>query len=172
MAYEDLINAAGRKIDAAAYHAEQLRQLLDSGEPASESPPVPVQAHFEGVVVSLIAAIDQLAQAINSGWELGLKQSEIVQRAFDVAGEQLPALREWFQDAIGRDLRRIRTRIIHYSYVKSPTSKAARWSVESAGTDYSGSRELSAYAKAAVEYGRRLGALLPVISSALDRAPR
>ena len=168
MTYTDLITAAGRKIEAAAYHAEQLRQLLDSGQPASDAPPVPVQAHFEGVVVSLIAAVDQVAQAVNSGRQLGLRQSDLVQKAFELLSAELPAVREWFHDAIGRDLRRIRTRIIHYSYVKSPAPNAARWSVEPAGGDYNGPRELVSYAKAAVQNGRRLEALLPGISSALN----
>jgi hypothetical protein len=34
--------------------------------------------------------------------------------------------------------------------------------------DYNGPRELVSYAKAAVQYGRRLEALLPGISSALN----
>src|SRR5262249_26496647 len=163
---------ARRKIEAVSYHAHQLRQLLDSGQPVSDSPPVPVQAHFEGVVVNLIAAVDQVAQAVNSAHRLRLSQSELVRTEFGLLGEELAEVHQWCQDPIGRDLRRIRTRIIHYSYVKSLTPQAARWSVESVGKDYCGSRELSAYAEAAVDYGRRLDALLTRISSALAKPPR
>lgn len=83
---EDLLVAAGRKVKAAAYHAERLRQLLDSGQASSDSPPVPVQAHFEGVIVSLIAAVDQVAQAVNSARQLGLRQTDLVQKDVRAVG--------------------------------------------------------------------------------------
>ena len=54
-------------------------------------------------------------------------------------------------------------RMVHYSYAKSPQGPC--WVVEAAGTDYPGSRELVAYAKSAVEYGKHLQSLLPLVEA-------
>lgn len=74
----DYIDAAHRKIRIAEFHLGQLNALLNLGQdPFSERPQIPVQAHFEGVVVATGAAIDQVAQAANSAWKLGLKPSDL-----------------------------------------------------------------------------------------------
>jgi hypothetical protein len=55
--------AARRKIHVATYHVDCLREALNAENflRRRSVPPIPIQAHFEGVVVSVIAAIDQVA---------------------------------------------------------------------------------------------------------------
>jgi hypothetical protein len=115
-------------------------------------------------LISLMAAVDQIAQATNSARNLRLPPTELVEKAFNVLGDAVPAINSWYKERIGVDLRRIRTRAVHYSYVKNATKD--NWAVESAGNrDYGGSRELLAYASAAVDYGEQLGLLLRDIES-------
>ena len=143
--------AARRKIDVASYHVDCLREALNAENfPRRRSvPPIPIQAHFEGVVVSVIAAIDQVVQAVNSGLNLSLRQNKLFEGTFIRLGGIYPEIHSWVQNPIGRDLRRIRTRIVHYSYRK--TSRGLHWVVESAQTDYDGSRELLEYATNALQ---------------------
>lgn len=161
--WQRYIDAAKRKVAIADFHADRLEHVLDKTESDKGLlPPIPVQAHFEGVIVSVMAAVDQVAQAVNSGLGLCLDQGELVSQSFSKLGAVMPELKSWFEDPLGLDLRRIRVRIIHYSYSK--TRRGIAWQVESAGTEYSESRWLLDYAKAAVKYGRQLETLLSRIS--------
>ncbi len=64
----DYVEAACRKVRIAKYHLETLRKrVADSehrGEPLVPAP-IPVQAHFEGVLFSFIAACDEVAETLN-----------------------------------------------------------------------------------------------------------
>ena len=169
--WQDYIEAANRKLEIAAYHKEQLGEAVRGYAAQSDQPPpIAVQAHFEGVVVSVMAAMDQVAQAVNSAWELGLKPTNLVEKAFRILAERIPAVADWFGEYIGVDLRRIRTRMIHYSYSKTPQGES--WVVESANPKYSGSRELVAYITSAVEHGKHLNKLLPLIKNELAKQGR
>ena len=159
---EDLIYAAGRQVQIADFHLGELDRVLQTANP-SRRPPVPVQAHFEGVVVSAMAAVDKVAQTVNSALNLGLSPSKLVQGAFDQLRVVVPDVGSWFDQPLGRDLRRIRTRMVHYSYSKG---NEAPWIIESAGTDYDGSRFLNDYAGAAVKYLWELEKFLPEIAKA------
>lgn len=163
------LGAARRKISIAEYHSDRLAELGSIADPVHEMPPIPVQAHFEGVVISLMAAVDQVAQAVNSALKLGLDTSDLVAAAFKEVTQKVPAVARWYENPLGRDLRRLRTRMIHYSYQKSPG--ALRWHVEDANPAYEGSRELLAYTVEAVKYGRDLAALLDRIEDQLGAPP-
>lgn len=162
--WHEFFEAAGRKVGIAAYHESVLREVVQPVSDLETAPPIRVQAHFEGVVVSAVAAIDQIAQDANAQLRLGLAPEGLVRGVFEVLGKTLPSVRARYEKPLGRDLRRIRTRIVHYTYTKSPTD-SPRWSVESAGTGYEGSRELVAYAQAAVRYAEELRSLLPAIEA-------
>lgn len=160
--WQEYIGAVHRKLEIAAYHVDRLREVVDDRIGSSGSAPaIAVQAHFEGVVVSVMAAVDQVAQAVNSAWQLRLNPSNRVEKAFITLAEHLPEISDWFSEQLGLDLRRLRVRMVHYAYTKTP--QGSRWIIESAGTGFSGSRELIAYANSAVEYGERLRRLLPRI---------
>lgn len=110
-ALSPLLQAAERKVRIAAFHRSQLEKYL-RGEPRSKDVPIPIQAHFEGVVVSVMAAVDQVAQAVNSALCLRATPGELVEKTFSMIGD-VPGVGEWYQEQIGRDLRSIRTKIVH-----------------------------------------------------------
>jgi hypothetical protein len=162
------LEAAGRKIAVASYHVDCLRDALKvGGIPSRSAPPIPIQAHFEGVIVSVMAAVDQVAQAINSGLRLQLRPDKLFEGTFGSLGKIYPEIRSWLADPIGPDLRRIRTRIVHYSYRKTP--HGLYWVVESARSEYRGSRDLLNYAASALEFGKRLIEMLPQIEIEIAR---
>lgn len=166
--WNEYLNAARRKMEIASFHHERLRDVLTPPQGDSDTtPPVPVQSYFEGVIVSVMAAVDQIAQGVNEALQLHLSSGNLVEEAFARLSEPVREVSEWFDDPLGRDLRRIRARMLHYSYRKSPSGH--EWTVESAETEYAESRELSAYAESAVRYGQRLVGLLPKIEAFLKK---
>jgi hypothetical protein len=126
-----------------------------------------VQAHFEGVVIAVMAAVDQVAQAANSAWSLQLQPSETVKGAFAQLGAYHPDVKAWYENPIGRDLRRIRTRMAHYAYAKLPAGP--RWTVEVGHNEYPSPRDLGRYALDAVAYCEALVQLLDDIEKTLAR---
>lgn len=149
--WQACLDAAERKIKIAAYHLEHLNQVLVSSKDVGDNlPSIAVQAHFEGVVVSVIAAIDQVVYVAKSAFGLPLSQVDI------------PEVKIWYENKLGVDLRCIRVRMVHYSYKKKPLNIV--WVVEPVEqSKYAGSRELAPYASAALEYGIALCALFPQI---------
>jgi hypothetical protein len=168
--WQDYFEAARRKAEIASYHLDRLKQVTTPAQSPDTVPPIPVQAHFEGVVVSVMAAIDQVAQGVNSALGLNLSSGDLVSGAFDKIIRLLPPAQKWYAYPLGRDLRRLRTRMVHYYYAKSPAG--LKWGVESADTNYDGSRELIAYSTAAVRYAEELGSLLPGLEVKLRAAAR
>lgn len=155
--WETYIDAARRKIDIATFHGEQLKAALHA-EQDDWRPSIPVQASFEGIVVSVVSAIDQVAQAANSAWKIGAAPGELFQRASAAIEVQIPNFRLWREQPIGLDLRRLRTRMVHYSYDKSAAGGQA-WHVEETGSGYSHSREIGSYSEAAIAYAHELARL-------------
>ena len=165
--WPDYIDAAHRKIDIAAFHCNQLKAALaQSRDNGSSRPDIKIQAFFEGVITAAISAADQVAQAANSALKLRAGNG----RLFDVAAPEIearvPCFREWRERPIGRDLRKLRVRIVHYSYVKSPTVDR-NWQVEATNSNYQGSRSLLDYAEATVAYARELGKIADTLADSL-----
>lgn len=166
--WTDYIDAAHRKIDIAAFHCEQLKAILAQRRgDASERPDIPVQAFFEGVIMAMISAVDQVAQAANSALALHANIGNL----FDIASPEIearvPCFKVWREQPIGRDLRRLRARIVHYSYIKSPCADR-NWQVEATSSLYQGPRDLPSYAEAAVEYARELGYIADKLAERLS----
>ena len=133
-------DAARRKDLIAKYHLEELsRCLADAPKPKPNDPrpTIPIQAHFEGIVISVVAAVDQVAQAINKDCDLGAAPGDLFDKAYGNLAPKILRLKDWCEKPIGRDLRRIRTRIVHYQYKKLPVSEGQGdpegWQVEDAG---------------------------------------
>ncbi len=163
----DYIDAAHRKIDIAAFHCDQLKLVLSQCySPFTSPPPIPVQAFFEGTVVATVSAIDQVAQAANSALDLSLGSGDLFDGASPEIESRVPAFKGWREQPIGLDLRRLRTRMVHYSYTKSSNGDFT-WQVETANSNYTGARDLSAYAEAAVAYGRELGVIADELKQSL-----
>ena len=68
----------------------------------------------------------------------------------------IPHVAEWFNEPIGIDLRRLRTRMMHYAYTK--TCGSPGWVVEPTKSAFTGSRELNDYSASAADYATRLSA--------------
>jgi len=173
------LGAARRERQIAEYHSKELGRRLDpvpKPEP-DDSCPIPVQAHFEGVVTSVIEAVDKVAQAINAKLRLGAGPGQLFDKSYGELAPDIQNLESWREKPIGKDLRLIRVRIAHYSYGKVPFSEGSGgpegWKVEDPRVGYKGSRELKAYAQAAVDHAGELIGLIPAIESVLRaRAPR
>jgi hypothetical protein len=158
------LEATQRKAQIATYHLSRFEELLDPTPPPQQLS-IPMQAHFEGVVVATMAAVDQVVQAAKSVLKFKLgKNDDLVNKAFETLSSSLPQIGDWFGDPIGRDLRSIRTKMVHYAYRKTTNSPRLQWEVQRAATQQQeGSRELTAYARAAVSYIDRLTSFLPAI---------
>lgn len=155
--WTEYIDASHRKIAIAEFHCEQLKTALAiCRDDASDRPDIPVQAFFEGVITAVISATDQVAQATNSALVLHANSGNLFNVASPAIEARVPCFTRWREQPIGHDLRRLRVRIVHYSYVKSPNADGI-WQVETTGTDYHGLRDLSSYADAAVAYAKELG---------------
>lgn len=165
------LDAARRKAAITAFFSDRLAEAHREVKQPSIPPPIPIQAYFEGAVVSSIAAVDQAAQAVNKALCLRLGTDVLVSKAFAHVSKALGEIDTWFQDPIGLDLRRIRTRVVHYSYSKS-AGVGCRWNVEEANPSYTGSRELVDYANAAAAYAARLSDLTVVLEEWLEQACR
>jgi len=57
--------------------------------------------------------------------------------------------------------------MVHYSYSKSSNGDPT-WLVETGNPNYTGARDLSAYAEAAVTYGRELGVIADKLKQSLE----
>jgi hypothetical protein len=169
-------DAARRKVRIAEYHLEELtRRLSDAPKPRPSDlcPTIPIQAHFEGIVISVMATVDQIAQAINEECDLKASPGDLFDKAYSSLAPKIARLKNWCEKLIGRDLRRIRTRVAHYQYSKIPLNDGQGdphgWQVEDAGVGYDGSRELGAYGRAAILHARELIDLIPAVQSEIGR---
>ena len=162
MQWQDHLESAARQTQIAAYHIKQLKARLEKFNGGAV--PIPIQAHFEGVVLASLATIDKVAQAVNSALKLGAKNGEKFQKAFSEI-RCLEPVEKWLQNPFGIDLRRTRARIAHYFYSKD--SKGIHFLVEEVDSKYDGSREILAYGQSALEYAKELCGLIPTITENL-----
>jgi hypothetical protein len=148
----DYLRAARRKIEIAKYHLEHLLARLETNpEPIERSdPPIDVQAHFEGVLFSVKAEIDQITELIANALNCPYR------KALAECSERLPELKAWRKDAFFDELNELRRLAAHHAYVKRPAGPEQRWIVDDVGSSYEGPRELGPYCKAAVAYGEKL----------------
>lgn len=169
--WTNYIDAAHRKVRIAEFHCEQLNRVLEKGQgPFSDCPEIPIQAYFEGVVVATVSAVDQVAQAANSALNLHLTAGNLFDGSFTSIESLVPESKKWREQPMGRDLRRLRVRMVHYSYTKSPDGQLT-WQVETVGSNYGGSRDLSRYAEAAVAYARELGIIADKLAQEIRSTP-
>jgi hypothetical protein len=143
------LGAARRRMAIARFHLDGLQKLLhQTGEVHSDAPPIPVQAYFDGVVTSVSVAIELVTQAIRTLPSASRSQGTLESLTKDVS--------DWYREPFREDLRKLRNRITHFSYVKTP--EGLTWTVQPVGSTWRGSRQLLSYARCAVEYGERFSA--------------
>jgi hypothetical protein len=143
------LHAARRKIHIAEYHLSCLRSALAVSERPGE-PSVPVQAHLEGILYSVIAASDQAYEATKLGPARPFRCN----------------LEAWRQEPIHKDVRAVRRLATHHHYRKTPAGP--RLEVQEQGKPYGKSRVLDVYSEAACDHLRRLLPLLGEIESAVS----
>jgi len=166
--WTDYIDAAHRKIKIAEFHYEQLGVMLKQRTALIDSPPaISTQAFFEGVVVAVVSAMDQVAQSANSARNLGLRPDNLFNGASHEIEKIIPEFKDWREKPIGLDLRRLPTRMVHYSYIKSSNGELV-WEVETANENYNGPRDLIGYAESAVSHARELGRLTDHLADAFQ----
>ena len=123
MSCDKFTEAIDRKRQIVEYHIECLKGLVpgvDSRIPV----PIPIQAHFEGVIMSVIACADQIAAGLWQVSSLGEERGGLAKtfrQRHDQAiqeSEQLQALRRlWFRAEL-QDIREVRRRAAHLYYDK------------------------------------------------------
>ena len=162
--------AAERKVRMAAYHLQMLESRLAIPAPRlGPDIPIEVQAHFEGILYSFIAASDQLAEAINRRFTLGLENASLGDALAQMP--RLPIRRRlitWFQSPIAADVRDIRRRAAHHHYAKTPLGPKLVVQEPTGARPYGGSRTLDGYGQAAVEHLGRLEELLQKFKETAD----
>jgi hypothetical protein len=167
--------AAKRKIDVARYHLVQLCERLDRTSKPQALPPIPVQAHFEGVVVSITAAEEKVKEALRTAYGVSRDDEHKCKRLYNEFARKLPALAAWYANAspLLGDIREVRNLAIHQYYEKRPITAggpAAGWEVDKPEeTRYEGPRELKEYSEAALLLGTVLRDLIPQIEELLRR---
>jgi hypothetical protein len=138
---QELAFAVRRQFAIGAFHLDALREIAGSSTGADI--PVPLQAHFEGILYSVDAARDKVDRLVGV---LG-----------DVAGRGKFA--KWTGGSLVDDARRLRNQAAHYFYSKQG---GTMFVVEKPhGSTYSGPRELIEYSSALVDQVQLLGKILP-----------
>jgi hypothetical protein len=175
-----LLQAASRKIAIASFHESELSQYVNQHQPLPNQAPVPVQAHFEGVLYAYVAASDKIEEAIlgvleprpkiprgTRGWD---RFRLIVHALNEVNVAQRLVI--WSADPFFADARWVRNQATHAYYEKQHPATGlpaiGDWQVEEprrgglkAYDSDPDSRRLRAYCCKAVEHLQALGDLLP-----------
>ncbi|MEJ2010156.1 MAG: hypothetical protein P8Z30_18710 [Acidobacteriota bacterium] len=162
--------AAQRKIEIARYHFEELCKQLDQQGTVTptDAPPIPVQARFEGVVVSIIAAEEKVKEAIRRRYGVARKNSKKCESRYSKLGQQLPALRNWYEKPLLNDIQEVRNLAIHHHYEKMPSGLVGVWKIDRPeSSNYDGPRELRKYCQAAKSLGCELSSIIPQIEELL-----
>ena len=120
---EEFTHAIDRKRRIAGYHFDCLTKLVPEAQPQSPVP-VPIQAHFEGLIMSVIACADQIATGLWSVSGVGVERGgldatfreplpEII-----LESEHLMDVQKMWFDAAIQDIREVRRRAAHVYYDK------------------------------------------------------
>ena len=150
MACNDFINAARRKVAIIEFHLDCLERAI-SDEPDRDPVPIPVQAHFEGVLSSFAACADQIAAGLHAvtgaGWErIGLGQF-LVQ--FEPKTGPLLALQELWRSSERRDASEVRRLATHFYYEKYKVGD--RYRVDTYTPDPIAPRDLVSYGRVVLD---------------------
>jgi hypothetical protein len=160
--------AAGRKVKMASYHLECLRGTMGAFRTPGDVP-IPLQAHFEGVLFCADAAADQVLTFMVRRCHQALvrlpERDRTLTNVLSVLGGAqdcpidraiIAALEAWNAESIVSDARRVRNLAAHEYHLKSP-----RLEVETVqGSQYRGSRVVDAYCEQVVAHWKRLPMLL------------
>lgn len=127
MSCDEFVNAVERKLAILDYHLRCLEKAV-SNEPDIDPVPIPVQAHFEGVLGSFAACADQIAAGLHAVTGLGHERAGLGSFLAEFAPEHGPLLelqRLW-RSPERRDISEVRRLATHYYYEKYATGESYR----------------------------------------------
>lgn len=154
---EEMLNAACRKVEIAHYHFDQLRRWMAGTPPqALREVPIPIQAHFEGILAAGYSALDEVA-----GFHGKYDAKQLFR--MDPAGEPFPAaLRAWYDQPLVRHAGQLRNAATHRFYGKLPAGGEAAEGLRIPELGFGGQvpAELMIYAEALLEQWDSLAALI------------
>jgi len=135
--------------------------------------PIPIQAHFEGVVVSVVAAEEKVKEALRTAYGVSRDDERECKRLYSEFAAKVPALAAWYANPLVGDIRDVRNLAIHQYYEKKRITGGrpvpGREVDGPATTSYTGPRELREYSRAALATGTTLFDLIPEIEKVLRR---
>lgn len=167
--FTEYLEAAGRKVEIASYHLDMLKKVMVPPYGSTSVPPIPVQAHFEGVVIAANAAVGQVQKGIDSVHKKSVPKNKKCLGAFWKVSHRVPEIERWCLEPIGRDLQCLRNKMVHLSYKKTQTG-LLEWIVETVKSNYEGSRELVTYCTRVIKHMKELQGLIPSIKHDLEVA--
>ena len=114
------LDAARRKGEIAKYHLDELEQLADYPRPDGfpPMPSIPVQAHFEGVLISVIGTEEKLKEATKMRY--GASTEKESEKVYHQLATAVHGLIDWFRNPLGEDIRCVRNLAVHAHYDKVP----------------------------------------------------
>lgn len=154
---EEMLNAACRKVEIAHYHFDQLRRWMAATPPqALRQVPIPIQAHFEGILAAGYSALDEVA-----GFHGKYDAKQLFR--MDPASEPFPAeLRAWYDQPLIRHAGQLRNAATHRFYGKLPAGGEAVEGLRIPDLGFGGQvpPELMTYAAALLEQWDSLAAVI------------
>ena len=121
MSCDEFVNAAHRKMRILEYHLDCLENAIE-GEPNVDPVPIPVQAHFEGVLGSFAACADQIAAGLQVVTGRSKERAGLGEVLVDLAPENGPlfVLQQFWRSSERKDINEVRRLATHYHYDKFP----------------------------------------------------
>lgn len=172
--WQELLDAAIHKLDIAELRHDRLDRQLDSYVQLTPDVPAEVQDPFEGLLTVVVAAKEQLTDALLVAHDRPITSRDRGRDVNDVlqshSTELREAVKDWISHPIVDDMIDIRNLATHSSYEKQLRDR--RWHVQdprSAARRYE-PRDLKSYAQAVHQHGRRLRDIIRRLSDELTEA--
>lgn len=181
--FRDYLIAIDRKAQIAMYHNERLAPMLNTpADRDAKMPPIPIQAHFEGIVRAPIAMFDQLIAGIadvvpDMPQPHSARAPDVCDRLRGSASPPALAIAELIEslqrDPRLSDARNIRNMSAHAYYEKYQDNRG--WYVEvprylpDDASAWTGERYLGSYANTMLELATAIGTAAEHVANCLVR---
>lgn len=146
MSCNEFVNAAERKVAIIDYHLICLHEAI-AREPDTDPVPIPVQAHFEGILGSFAAGADQISAGLHAVTDVGDDRVGLgaLLVEYEPKSGPLVALQTLWRSPERRDISEVRRRATHYYYDKYRAGESYRVDVYT--DDPIDERDLVSYAR-------------------------
>lgn len=162
LTWHDLVDAAVHKLEIADLRYERLTEQLDRlADDRPPDVPLEVQEPFEGLLTAVVAAKQQLTDAILNAQQLptsGQDRGRLIAQALNThhSDELADAIRTWMEHPVVEDMTDIRNLATHAAYEKR--LQDGDWQVQQprAGIDAHQPRDLHSYATVVHDHAQTL----------------